>query len=91
MHFFILQDYYSIIINGIPQFDCPFKIFGLDNIPYVEFAVLHTYVYRLCLHGSCLSHNAGILGGHCYGTAMEFFNDDSHVVGAYISVRPAAI
>ena len=20
-----------------------------------------------------------ILGGHCYGAAMEFFNDDSHV------------
>ena len=24
-----------------------------------------------------------ILGGHCYGAAMEFSNDDSHVVGAY--------
>ena len=24
-----------------------------------------------------------ILGGHCYRAAMEFFNDDSHVIGAY--------
>ena len=32
-----------------------------------------------------------ILGGHCYGAAMEIFNDDSHVVGAYIGVRAAAI
>ena len=57
----------------------------------MEFAVLHTYVYHLCLRGSCLSNNACISGGHCYGAAMELFNDESHVFGASIGVRPAAI
>ena len=74
-----------------PEFDCSFKIFWPDNIPYVEFAVLHTYMYHLCLHDGGMSNSTCILGGHCYMAAIELFNDDSHFVGASIGVSPAAI
>ena len=62
----------QLLLTECPEFDCPFKFSCPDNIPYVEFAVLHTYVYHLCLHGSCLSNNPCILGGHYYGVATEF-------------------
>ena len=71
----------------------------------MEFSVLHTYVCYLCLHGSCVTMLylvVFILGGHFFGAAMEFFNDDTHIVGAYyliwrlgglsyIGIRPATI
>ena len=92
MHFFLLfMIIIQLLLTESPELDCPFKILCTDNIPNVEFAVLHTYVYDLCPRGSCISSNACILGGHCCGAAMKFFNDHSHIVGAYIGVRPAAI
>ena len=57
---------------GSPEFAYPVRSSCSDNIPYVEFAVLHTYVYHLCLHDGCMSNNVFILGRHCYGSAMEF-------------------
>ena len=50
----------QLLLMESPEFDYPFKIFLPDNIPYVELAVLHTYMSHSCLHGSCLSNHAFI-------------------------------